>query len=192
MAGLTLARKMSAVASVTVFEKSRGLGGRMAARQSGGFSFDHGAQFFTTRDPAFRAFLEPYMHAGIVRPWNAEAVTLNPDGEVNGPSHELGFVAAPRMTSLAKAMADGLNVRLESEVARAEYLEDGWSLAMKTGAAGGPFDWMISTAPAPQTHRLMGAGFTGASALQNVTMTGCFALMLGFGAPLRCLSRPPS
>lgn len=38
----------------TVFEKSRGLGGRVATRRSElGLSFDHGAQYFTVHDPHF-------------------------------------------------------------------------------------------------------------------------------------------
>ena len=37
--------------SVRVFEKSRGIGGRMATRRTpAGLHFDHGAQYFTARD----------------------------------------------------------------------------------------------------------------------------------------------
>jgi len=184
LAGLTLARKLSAAASVTVFDKSRGFGGRMATRQAAPFAFDHGAQYFTARDPAFRTLLEPYLQAGIVRPWEGKAVTLNAAGELEGPTRDLGFVAAPRMTSLAKAMAEGLDVRLEAEVSRLEHSEGGWWLAMKTGVPAGPFDWVISTAPAPQTQKLMPAGFQDTSRLQNVKMTGCLTAMLGFETPL--------
>ncbi|MEM7652453.1 MAG: FAD-dependent oxidoreductase, partial [Pseudomonadota bacterium] len=39
--------------SVTLFDKSRGVGGRMATRRSDHGSFDHGAQYFTVRDGRF-------------------------------------------------------------------------------------------------------------------------------------------
>ena len=35
---------------MTVIEKGRGVGGRMATRRMEGARIDHGAQFFTTRD----------------------------------------------------------------------------------------------------------------------------------------------
>jgi len=48
MAGITCARTLQQAGhQVTVFEKSRGLGGRMATRDSAFGSFDHGAQYFT-------------------------------------------------------------------------------------------------------------------------------------------------
>ena len=36
---------------VTLLEKGRGVGGRMATRRMEGARIDHGAQFFTARDP---------------------------------------------------------------------------------------------------------------------------------------------
>ena len=59
MAGLTLAKQLGAHADVTIFEKSRGLGGRMATRYANDFVFDHGAQFFVAKTPMFRQFLSP-------------------------------------------------------------------------------------------------------------------------------------
>ena len=40
--------------SVLVVDKGRGLGGRLAGRRIGEASFDHGAQFMTTRHPRFQ------------------------------------------------------------------------------------------------------------------------------------------
>ena len=54
MAGVTCARTLrQAGHHVTLFEKSRGLGGRMSTRASAFGGFDHGAQYFTVRDPRF-------------------------------------------------------------------------------------------------------------------------------------------
>ena len=59
ISGLNLARLLSDVADVVVFEKSDKLCGRMATHQSNGFSFDHGAQFFTAKKEAFKSFIKP-------------------------------------------------------------------------------------------------------------------------------------
>jgi predicted NAD/FAD-dependent oxidoreductase len=54
MAGVVCARTLrQAGHNVTLFEKSRGLGGRMSTRASAFGSFDHGTQYFTVRDPRF-------------------------------------------------------------------------------------------------------------------------------------------
>ena len=54
IAGITCARTLvQAGHSVTVFEKSPNLGGRMATRSTLFGSFDHGVQYFTVRDPRF-------------------------------------------------------------------------------------------------------------------------------------------
>jgi len=60
---------------VTVFEKSRGPGGRAATRRYGEVGFDHGAQYFTARDPAFRDAVDAWQEAGVVAPWHARMAT---------------------------------------------------------------------------------------------------------------------
>ena len=49
LSGLTLANHLKDEFDVTVFEKSRGVGGRLATRRVDTYAFDHGAQYFTAR-----------------------------------------------------------------------------------------------------------------------------------------------
>ena len=54
IAGLVAARTLRDHGlDVRIFEKSRGVGGRMATRRTDDGSFDHGAQYFTARDGRF-------------------------------------------------------------------------------------------------------------------------------------------
>ena len=67
MAGLTAANLLqNAGWAVTVVDKSRGVGGRMATRRLGASRFDHGAQFFTVRDAGFQATTDKWMANGWV------------------------------------------------------------------------------------------------------------------------------
>lgn len=56
---------------ITVFEKSRGPGGRISTRREKvndhQFSFDHGAQYFTARDPLFQEQVNHWLKEGVVQ-----------------------------------------------------------------------------------------------------------------------------
>ena len=69
--GLTAAHDLKEHANVTLYEKSRGVGGRLATRRAEPFSFDHGAQFFKARSKAFVDFIDPMIQDGTVQRWDA-------------------------------------------------------------------------------------------------------------------------
>ncbi len=115
MAGITAARTLiQAGHRVTVFEKSKGVGGRMATRRSEFGSFDHGAQYFTVRDARFRSMMQWALGNSpeVARPWAANAVrVLDSQGrtlEAALPSREPHWVAQPGMSALIGQMAEPL------------------------------------------------------------------------------------
>jgi renalase len=185
IAGITLARELSPIAEVSLFEKSRGLGGRMANRRRSGFAFDHGAQYFTARSPALRAVARQAIGAGHVGIWPKAVHTLStralvPDSRALEPR----YIGLPGMSGLANGLAEGLHIRKEATVAALTRSSPGWRLSASDGADLGHFDLVISTAPAPQTLRLMPETFSGRDALASVRMSGCFTLMIGLDATL--------
>ena len=98
---------------VTLFDKSRGVGGRMATRRSAFGGFDHGAQYFTVRDPRFSLALQTVPGtADICRPWSANAVrVLDPLGhvfEAARATKDAHFVAKPGMNALVRHWAEPL------------------------------------------------------------------------------------
>ncbi len=183
LSGLVLARALQPVASVTVFEKSRGLGGRMSTRRADPFAFDHGAQYFSAKGTAFQAFLAPYLASGVVQPWAPRRAVL-PEGAVAPPAWTAPrYVAVPGMTALAKALAAGVSVARATRVAAITAETGAWRLRAEEGRDLGAFDWVISTAPTVQTAALMPEMFAGHAALSEARMQGCYSLMLGFAAP---------
>lgn len=181
IAGLTFARTMEHHADVTVIEKSRGLGGRMATRQTDQGSFDHGAQYFTVRDPRFASALSAEIRDGIVQPWPRRVMDVGSDGArqerpLSGPA----YVAAPGMTALAKAWAAGREILLNRTVKGISGQSGAWMIETEQGALG-LFDWVVSTAPAPQTMVLMPFGSEDLEACRSVSLQACFTLMLTVG-----------
>ncbi len=187
LSGLALARRLADAAEVQLFEKSRGPGGRAATRRLGDYSFDHGTQFFTARSAAFQDFLEPLLHAGVIRDWPARFAEID-DGRIRsqrewGEGHA-HYVATPGMNALGKFLASGLSIVFNTEISSIDKRADGWHIRDQSKGEHGRFDWIVLTAPAAQTGAL-GAQHTGLAALcDNRQMLGCFALMLGFAAPI--------
>lgn len=158
----------------------------MATRYAGRFEFDHGAQFFTARSPAFRQLLEPMLRGGLVAPWRARyaeisgcTVTTQSQWAVDEPR----YVGVPRMNVIGKALASGVDVRYDTAVTRLERADGHWALEyVDSSGSGGAAsaDWVFVCIPLAQADDLL-AGVPGFSiAAGDRKMLGCHALMLGF------------
>ncbi len=194
LAGLTLAQRLSDVANVTVLEKSRGVGGRMATRYADPYEFDHGAQYFTAQSEEFMTWLAPYIQREIIAPW--PPTIYAPKDQA---TQKQRYVGAPRMNSLAKALNEeicaaktssrpatggGVDVRLKTHVARLERDQQKWRLIGLEGELIDTVDWVVSTAPAPQAMALLPDEFSAHAVLESVRMEACFSLMLGFDSAI--------
>jgi renalase len=182
LAGLTLAQQLRTQAEVVVFDKARGVGGRMATRRNGHFQFDHGAQFFTARSLAFRRFLQDFRAQGIVQEWRPRVLTLAQDEKpYRRDWFESHYVAVPGMTALCKALAAGSDVRLGTAVGIPQRQEDGrWLLPLGLSEHSEAFDWVLCTTPAPQARELLPPEFVAPDLLAEATLEPCIALLLGF------------
>ncbi|MDW3224721.1 MAG: NAD(P)-binding protein [Paracoccaceae bacterium] len=184
MSGLTLAQGLSGRAQIEVFDKSRGIGGRMSTRRSEAYRFDHGAQYFTAKGPDFQAFLAPFLRDGIVEEWRPRLVTLGSPSVTPSVWTAPRYTAVPAMNSLCKAMSDPVKITMQAEVSSIERAGDGWELVGKAGEDFGRFDWVVSSVPCVQAARIMPPTFSGQEVLAATKMQGCYSLMLGFDQPL--------
>ncbi len=189
LAGLSLAQRLHTAHSVTVFEKSRGVGGRMSTRFAEPYHFDHGTQFFTARGKRFQKFLQAYLDQGVVQPWEGRVITLDKDKKITTrPWFEPHYVACPGMNALCKAIATGIEVELNCEVRPLDATPAGqsggaWTLYGADDRLLGEFDMVISTAPPAQSRRLLGAVLGSEWPFAAAEMLPCFALMLGNQQP---------
>jgi predicted NAD/FAD-dependent oxidoreductase len=177
LAGLACARTLAAHGvAVRLFDKGRGPGGRMATRrvEVGGhaFSFDHGAQYLTTRTRIFGAMLDTVG----AKPWPQPG----------------RFVGVPRMSQIPRALADGLDVTLYRHVTAldggpgqwrlqhfdAARIRPGRPLPEEAPAEDGPFDAVVLALPAPQAVPLLQpAAPLLAELLGKVVLAPCWTLM---------------
>jgi hypothetical protein len=139
---------------VTVLEAAGAAGGRMATRRFAGGVFDHGAQFFTTRDPRFARHVLRWADAEAVSRWCLGFPGDGVEPRIDGHTR---FRGTAGMVSVARHLAKGLSVRLDSPLARIERLADGWRAV---GADGGEWraETLVLTPPVPQSLALLDAG----------------------------------
>ena len=181
ISGLTLANELKSVSEVMVFEKSRGVAGRMSTRYADPYCFDHGAQFFTARTLMFREFVQHYIDAGSIAEWKGPLVNLEAGKETTEfPWTEAHWVGSPNMNSFCKAISDGIKVHASCEVMPLNQAkDDDWILSDKNGVNLGRFDWVVSTAPPKQTLRLFAQHIGHVPSLEMSSMKGCYTLMIG-------------
>lgn len=187
ISALTIAHKLKDVTDVTLFEKSRGVGGRMSTRSASPYQFDHGAQYFTVKTNAFRKFIDPMIKEGIIVPWNARFVEIDKDTVTkrhDWNSDYPHYIGSPKMNSIGKYLAKNLNVHLNSHVAKIEEKQNKWDIYSDKGQNLGSFDWVISTAPSEQASKLLAKKFKYYETLLEKKMLACFSLMLGLKEPL--------
>jgi len=181
LSGLTAAQLLKNTSHTKLFDKSRGVGGRMSTRYAGDYEFDHGAQYFTARDLRFQDAVEAAIEQGHVAPWAGRAV-YKKDGVMMADTGGDRFVATPRMNSWAKALAQGLDVTLGARVSRLMRANNKWTLVFEDGHKEGGFDHVICAVPSVQAIDLLPKEFSARAALKAAQMDACFALMIGFEA----------
>lgn len=107
--------------TVSVFEKSRGVGGRAPTRwfdreASVPVGVDHGTQYFSAQSIQFREAVLQAQKVGAVAPWMGRVVDLS-YGEVTEHSGESArWVGQPGMNAFGSHLAIGLDIRKQSKV----------------------------------------------------------------------------
>ena len=190
IAGLACTEALQAAGhAVMLFEKSRSAGGRTSTRRIatplGDAQFDHGAQYFTARDPRFQARVERWQAAGVVLPWPAAGADA--------------WVGVPGMNAPVKAMAAGCEVRSSMRIGSFERQDGGWrvlqavAIEVRQDSAGADaatdaaltqdelFEAVVIALPAEQAATLLSPVHAAFAAEAAATPSApCWTLMLAF------------
>lgn len=186
MAGLACAAALKARGvKVTVFEKARAPGGRLSTRRiESGAEFDHGAQYFTAHDPAFRKCVDGWIAEGAAAEWKPRLVEIKGRARSAVADDSRRFVGAPRMNALVAPLAQGLDVRLGVRVGVLARDGASWQAVDEFGKDLGGFDAAIVAVPAPQAIPFLAHAPALARAIGRVTMAPCWSVMAAFDQAL--------
>jgi predicted NAD/FAD-dependent oxidoreductase len=195
LAGLSCAQALlQAGHTVHVFDKSRGPSGRMSTRRAeddnGPWQCDHGAQYFTARDPAFRAEVARWQQAGVAALWNARLASFDGNAWTTPATPLERFVGTPRMTSPAAWLVQHLGepalAQWQTTVQRLDHTEGGWAItSAEHGLHSQLYSAVLLAVPAPQAVPLLApVAPAGAALASSARMRGSWAVMLRYASPV--------
>ena len=154
LSSATLCQNLGALGTLTIFEKSRGMGGRMATRQGVDAAWDHGAPCFIARDSGFKQFLQPFLKDQTLTEWHPKMTTLGLNQKPYKRTwFEPHYVGQPTMNHWLKPLFAGHAVETQCDIQSIYGAPGKWYLASVDGVHG-PFDWVLSSAPLTQTQAL--------------------------------------
>ncbi|MEZ0485307.1 NAD(P)/FAD-dependent oxidoreductase [Fibrella aquatica] len=176
LAGLTAARELTRKGhDVLIFDKGRGVGGRLATRRMANGRADHGGQYFSARSADFQVLTQEMLSAGVVHEWHIE------ESDPASFQHPR-YVGSNGMNSIAKFLAEGLNVQIGKRATQVSQTAQGWAVTFDDGQTLNA-DSLLVTLPAPQVLALWReSGLTLSSeeqtALEAIHYEPCIAVML--------------
>jgi renalase len=196
MAGLAAGRELQRSGfDVVMFEKSRGLGGRVATRRVADYCFDHGAQILKTTDPRIEQLVMAIGNAvKVLEPiWTFDAAgrisegdsRLNAEPKWNWPGG---------ISTLAKYLGRDLHIHRSTLVHRLVYdpvAATPYTLLAENDAILGSADVVVLTPPAAQTAAILAASdlpeamrLPRIAALEQAVYRRCLTFSCAFRVPI--------
>lgn len=169
---------------IIFFEKARGSGGRMSSRRIDDMFFDQGASCFgAIRSEKFNNFIAPFLEKGIIKEWSGEFRIL--DGKTmqySDLAKKKRLVCRSQSNLLIKEIISSAiesgDIKFNKKVI--EIIQKGKKhcIATDDGNVYDDFDYVVSSAPAPQTLQIFPSNFCFTELLKAVKYNTTFVLMI--------------
>ena len=187
---------------MTVYETGRGPGGRTSTRRAGpdgaGWQFDHGAQYFSAKDPAFRAIVEDWRAEGLVAEWTGVFGTLDATTGTfvreDAQETKERWVGTPSMNAIAKGLSRRAGISLVTS-RRVTSFEGGpgvgdgsWTVVHRSSAPTAKTD--ANGDPVPVEPPRRDAGFVAVVAADKQAASDRSVRVYGEDPPLLSLAAP--
>jgi renalase len=145
MAGTVLQRNGIAV---TILDKGRGIGGRLATRRIehsvyGTGVFDYGMRAFSVSEPQFQLWVDEWLEQGIVTRW-----------DIPNPTGSMCYRGKHSSRRIAQHLAQDLDVRTQTVAVSVSSEDSTWTVRSKEGELFQADNLLLAT-PIPQTLALL-------------------------------------
>lgn len=193
IAGLSAARTLvTAGHDVVVFERASQPGGRVATRfvnnvelpRTGtiDLAFDHGAQYFTVRDPRFAHLVDEWLRQRLAAKWTGRIVAFDGEGWEEVEAGTERYVAVPSMSALGLDLSKGLDVRCDVRIAALRRIDRPgarWQAHTQGETLAGEFDRVILAVP-PAQARTLAANTPLPGQFGSVAAKPCWTALVAF------------
>ena len=145
MSAVAFAKNLSNSFQVELYEKSRGVGGRLCSKKSHKTRYHLGAQFCTCTDPDFQKLL----NNNNAQKFNGSIYNFSKKEEIETNQY---FIHPDGMQSLIRESSESLNIRTREKCTRVDtqnkiaYFESGLEVS---------YDILVSSLPFPQAQELL-------------------------------------
>jgi renalase len=146
---------------VVMFEKNQDVGGRATTRNQAGFIYDDGAQYIKYGTPESMALVTERFRAPDLIDIQKPVWIFNKDCQIQPGDPQQN--AEPKwsyrsgLITLARQMAQSLDIRLTTPITHLQQTERGWQLFSQNGAIPDYFTHVLITIPASQAPELLKA-----------------------------------
>jgi renalase len=135
---------------VTVLDKGRGIGGRLATRRIKYSKdiegvFDYGTQYFKVSDPQFKVWVDDWLEQNIVTQWCRGFA--NPDDQPR-------YRGVGGTRNIAKYLAQDLDVRTNTKLIKLNWQDSRWQIETEDNVQF-QGDILVMTPPVPQSLALL-------------------------------------
>lgn len=145
LSGIAAARALRAAGlPVTVLDRGKRIGGRMAVRTTEGRPVDTGASYFTVSDPAFEAVARDWQRRGLARPWT-DTFHVYDEGRLTAKPGPTRWSAPLGLRSLVEDLATGIDIREQQVI----QVASGRTVDEERASA------VVLAMPDPQAKRLL-------------------------------------
>ena len=198
LAGLVCARRLQQAGhQVSVIEKSRGLGGRLATRRIHDTPFDHGARYLAHPSGQLEQLIQHWHDQQLVTPWQPHTYGMDAAGTLHPQSTgEPYWVAPAGMNVIGKHLAQGLTIhRQQRLIGLGLTVQNTWQLTVERATDQSQVQHqakaIVLAIPAPQIVPILTPLAAIASiqtiltALDNITYAPAITVMAQYDDPTR-------
>ncbi len=158
--GLAAAHELrNAGYAVTIFEQNQEVGGRATTREQQGFIYDYGAQYIKRGSPISISLITERFQLDDLIDIAKPVWIFDGDGHIQEgdpiQNAEPKWNYRSGLYALAKRMAQGLDVRLQTHISSMQQSVTGWELFDQQGENCGEFDHVLITMPASEAAELV-------------------------------------
>ena len=186
IAGLACAKSLRNHGFIpTLFDKSRGFGGRICTKRTEVGRFDHGAQYITARDAAFQAVVAQLRAENAIGEWNGRFGLYEKGRFQETEVTATRWVGVPRMSVIGRHLAADLDCVLSHRIIAMNRKKDGWHLDTDAQTRLGPFEMVVVTCPGPQAAELIPGESFLSDVAHSLQYAPCWAAMCSYPTRLQ-------